>query len=47
MSDNTAYFVREWCCRTPLTEPHVAGCAFEPRGPIDYMGPVEIRQVAE
>lgn len=23
--------VREWCCGTPITGPHIAGCAFEPK----------------
>jgi hypothetical protein len=31
---------RDWCCGTPITGPHVAGCAYEPRpdDPIDYAG---------
>lgn len=35
---------RDWCCGTPITGPHDAGCALEPRPdpPIDYSGPVEV-----
>lgn len=25
--------LREWCCGTPITSPHLAGCAYEPRDP--------------
>ncbi|WP_319456896.1 MULTISPECIES: hypothetical protein [unclassified Mycobacterium] len=32
---------RVWCCGTPITGPHAAGCAYEPTpdNPIDYNGP--------
>jgi hypothetical protein len=32
---------RDWCCGTPITGPHTAGCAFEPKGPIDDDGPMQ------
>jgi hypothetical protein len=32
---------RDWCCGSPITGPHVPGCAFEPTGPIDYAAPVQ------
>lgn len=37
--------VREWCCKTPLSEPHVPGCSYEPRPDnlIDYSGPAVAR----
>lgn len=36
--------IREWCCGTPITAPHVDGCMFEPRpdAPIDYTGPARV-----
>lgn len=31
---------RDWCCDTPIDEPHSFGCPFSPdAGDIDYMGP--------
>ncbi|WP_229481645.1 hypothetical protein [Mycolicibacterium mageritense] len=35
---------RDWCCGTPITDPHTPGCAFEPRedNPIDYTGPARV-----
>ena len=36
--------VREWCCGTPITDPHADGCMFEPRpdAPVDYTGPARV-----
>uniref|UniRef100_A0AAU8GMY0 Helix-turn-helix DNA binding domain protein n=1 Tax=Mycobacterium phage JustASigh TaxID=3158894 RepID=A0AAU8GMY0_9CAUD len=36
--------IREWCCGTPITAPHVDGCMFKPRpdAPIDYTGPARV-----
>lgn len=40
--------IREWCCHTPLTGPHVAGCAYEPQPhePLDYTAPVNVIDTA-
>lgn len=35
---------RDWCCGSLATGPHVAGCAYEPKGPIDYTAPVQIME---
>ncbi|OBK14093.1 hypothetical protein [Mycobacterium asiaticum] len=35
---------RDWCCGTPITGPHAAGCAYEPEGKLDYTAPVEIAE---
>lgn len=32
---------RDWCCGSPITGPHVQGCAYQPDGPIDYAAPVQ------
>ena len=36
--------IREWCCGTPMTEPHLDGCAYQPRpdAPVDYGGPARV-----
>lgn len=36
--------IREWCCGTPITDPHADGCMFKPRpdAPIDYTGPARV-----
>ncbi len=36
--------IREWCCGTPITAPHVDGCMFEPRpdAPVNYTGPARV-----
>ncbi|KLI05813.1 hypothetical protein ABW05_24560 [Mycolicibacterium senegalense] len=41
--------MREWCCGTPITDPHIAGCAFEPRpdNPVDYTGPARVATTEE
>lgn len=34
---------RDWCCGTPLDEPHSFGCPFSPEdGHIDYEGPATV-----
>lgn len=30
---------RDWCCGTPITGPHVPGCAYEPRDPDEVAEP--------
>lgn len=36
--------LREWCCGTPMTDPHLPGCAYLPRPdvPVDYTGPARV-----
>lgn len=36
--------IREWCCGTPMTEPHLSSCAYQPRpdAPVDYSGPARV-----
>lgn len=36
--------IREWCCGTPITEPHATGCSYDPtpENPIDYDGPAVV-----
>lgn len=34
--------VRDWCCGTAITDPHLDGCPQKPSGPIDYNGPAVV-----
>lgn len=39
----TSHQRRTWCCNTPVSEPHKDDCTFKPRGPLDYNGPVLVK----
>lgn len=41
--------LREWCCGTPMTAPHLDGCAYQPRpdAPVDYTGPARVAKPDE
>jgi hypothetical protein len=47
--NNTDPLKRDWCCGTPITEPHTPGCACDPTedNPVDYTAVFEICNILQ